>query len=36
MRCPDGHQHHLYSNVVVGQTICKYGKTTGYGCGEVE
>ena len=25
-----------YANVVIGQTICKYGKTTGYGCGEVE
>lgn len=26
----------MYSNVVIGQTICKYGYTTGYGCGEVE
>lgn len=25
-----------YANVVIGQTICKYGRTTGYGCGEVE
>ena len=26
----------LYSNVVIGETVCKYGMTTGYGCGEVE
>lgn len=25
-----------YSSVIVGQTICKYGQATGYGCGEVE
>lgn len=25
-----------YAQVVVGQTICKFGRTTGYGCGEVE
>jgi hypothetical protein len=26
----------LYSNVVIGETVCKYGRTTDYGCGEVE
>ena len=25
-----------YLSVIVGQTICKYGQATGYGCGEVE
>lgn len=26
----------LYSNVVIGETVCKYGRAMDYGCGEVE
>lgn len=25
-----------YDQIVIGQTLCKYGRTTFYGCGEVE